>query len=134
MTSLPDGLAMCQEPGSPNDPRWCSSCQALLEVAGQAASPTGRPVMLWLQVQDIHAEYADLVAAGVPVVWGANSGVAGPIEIWIEDPPITYSAASAIGVTSQRRTLCGRSGPSFSARRFCHGADDDLPSDNFGQC
>jgi len=41
-------------------PGWCSSPARLLEVAGHGPA---RPVMLWMQVRDVHAEHARLAAA-----------------------------------------------------------------------
>jgi len=38
-----------------------------LEVAGSGTAPASEQTQLWLQVRDVHAVHAQLVAAGVPV-------------------------------------------------------------------
>jgi predicted enzyme related to lactoylglutathione lyase len=48
--------------------------------------PPGRPVMIWIQVRDIHAEHARLAAVGVPVVQEPAAEPWGLIEMWIADP------------------------------------------------
>jgi predicted enzyme related to lactoylglutathione lyase len=48
--------------------------------------PPGRPVLIWIQVRDIHAEHARLAAVGVPVVREPAAEPWGLIEMWIEDP------------------------------------------------
>jgi hypothetical protein len=58
----------------------------VLKVSGHADGPPGSSVMIWIQVRDVHAEHAQLAAAGVPIV---REPVAEPwdlIEMWIEDP------------------------------------------------
>ena len=56
----------------------------LLEVSGQSDEPP-RGMALWVQVRDVAAEHARLVAAGVKLTpprlepWGL-------VEMWIEDP------------------------------------------------
>ena len=68
-------------------PGWCSSpARGLLEVSGHAAGPPGRPVMIWIQVRDVHAGHVRLAAAGVPVVREPAAEPWGLIEMWIEDP------------------------------------------------
>ena len=39
-----------------------------LEVSRHAAGPPGRSMMIWIQVRDVHAEYARLAVAGVAVI------------------------------------------------------------------
>lgn len=62
----------------------------LLEVSGQ--SPAGDPgaasaeLELWLQVRDVGAEHARLVALGVPVSRPPRLESWGLIELWITDP------------------------------------------------
>jgi uncharacterized glyoxalase superfamily protein PhnB len=40
----------------------------LLEVSELAAGPPGCSVMIWIQVRDVHAEYARLAAAAVRII------------------------------------------------------------------
>jgi catechol 2,3-dioxygenase-like lactoylglutathione lyase family enzyme len=62
------GLAIDREFGPPDDPGVVFFLgPGLLEVSGHTA---GRPVMIWIQVQDIHGEHARLAAAGIPVIRG----------------------------------------------------------------
>ena len=65
--------------------------QGLLEVSGHAAGPPGRPVRIWMQVGDVHAEHARLAATGVPVVREPVIEPWGLIEMWIEDPTASGS-------------------------------------------
>jgi catechol 2,3-dioxygenase-like lactoylglutathione lyase family enzyme len=63
------GLAICREFGPPDDPGLVFFLgQGLLEVSGNAHGPPGHSAMIWLQVRDVHAGYARLAAAGVPIV------------------------------------------------------------------
>jgi predicted enzyme related to lactoylglutathione lyase len=83
------GLAIYREFGPPEDPGVVFFLgQGLLEVSGQAhaTGPPGRPVMIWVQVRDVHAEHARLAAAGVPVVREPVAEPWGLIEMQIEDP------------------------------------------------
>jgi predicted enzyme related to lactoylglutathione lyase len=81
------GLAVYREFGPPEDPGMVFFLgQALLEVSGHAADPPGRSVMIWIQVRDVHAEYARLTAAAVPIIREPATEPWGLMEMWIEDP------------------------------------------------
>ncbi len=60
----------------------------LLEISGQAPAHEGRNagVRLWLQVRDVHAEYARLKAAGAVVRRPPVQEPWGLIEMWLDDP------------------------------------------------
>ncbi|MFD5812740.1 VOC family protein [Streptomyces sp. NPDC127038] len=57
-----------------------------LEVAGRSEVPPSPALKLWLQVADVAAAHAELVAAGVEVVRGPVREPWGLIEMWIADP------------------------------------------------
>jgi len=57
----------------------------LLEVSGRSEQAP-RGMALWLQVRDVRAEHARLVAAGVPVVQAPRPEPWGLVEMWVEDP------------------------------------------------
>jgi predicted enzyme related to lactoylglutathione lyase len=57
----------------------------LLEVSGQSEEPP-HGLALWLQVRDVAAEHARLVAAGVRVTSSPRLEPWGLVETWIEDP------------------------------------------------
>jgi catechol 2,3-dioxygenase-like lactoylglutathione lyase family enzyme len=81
------GLAVYREFGPPDDPGVVFFLgPGLLEVSGHAAGPSGRSVMIWIQVRDVHAEHARLAAAGVPIIREPTAEPWGLIETWIEDP------------------------------------------------
>jgi catechol 2,3-dioxygenase-like lactoylglutathione lyase family enzyme len=81
------GLAVYREFGSPDDPGVVFFLgPGLLEISGPAAGPSGRSVMIWIQVRDVHAEHARLAAAGVPIIREPTVEPWGLIEMWIEDP------------------------------------------------
>jgi predicted enzyme related to lactoylglutathione lyase len=81
------GLAIYREFGPADNPGVVFFLgQGLLEVSGQAASPAGRSVMIWLQVRDVQAEHARLAAAGAPIITEPVAEPWGLIEMWIEDP------------------------------------------------
>ena len=81
------GLAIYREFGSPADPGVVFFLgQGLLEVSGRAAGPAGGPVMIWLQVRDVHAERDRLAAAGARILREPAAEPWGLIEMWIEDP------------------------------------------------
>jgi predicted enzyme related to lactoylglutathione lyase len=81
------GLAIYREFGTPANPGVVFFLGAgMLEVSGRADSPTGRSVMIWLQVRDVQAEHERLAAAGVPVLRPPLTEAWGLIEMWIEDP------------------------------------------------
>jgi catechol 2,3-dioxygenase-like lactoylglutathione lyase family enzyme len=81
------GLAIYREFGPTEDP-WVVFFlgSGLLEVSGQAASPSEPSVMIWVQVRDVHAEHNRLAAAGVPILREPVAEPWGLIEMWIEDP------------------------------------------------
>jgi catechol 2,3-dioxygenase-like lactoylglutathione lyase family enzyme len=81
------GLAVCREFGPASDPGVVFFLgQGLLEVSGRGAGPRPGPVMIWLQVRDVHAEHDRLSAAGVRVVREPATEPWGLTEMWIEDP------------------------------------------------
>jgi catechol 2,3-dioxygenase-like lactoylglutathione lyase family enzyme len=81
------GLAVYREFGSPDDPGVVFFLgPGLLEISGPAAGPSGRSVMIWIQVRDVHAEHARLAAAGVPIIREPTVEPWGLIEMCIEDP------------------------------------------------
>jgi catechol 2,3-dioxygenase-like lactoylglutathione lyase family enzyme len=81
------GLAIYREFGPPDDPGVVFFLgPGLLEVSGHMAGPPGHSVMIWIQVQDVHAEHARLAAAGVPIVRGPATEPWGLTEVWIQDP------------------------------------------------
>ena len=81
------GLAIYREFGPPDNPGMVFFLgQGLLEVSGHAAGPSGRSVMIWLQVRDVHAEHARLAAAGVAIIREPAAESWGLTELWIEDP------------------------------------------------
>jgi catechol 2,3-dioxygenase-like lactoylglutathione lyase family enzyme len=81
------GLAVYREFGPPDDPGVVFFLgSGLLEVSGRVAGPTGRAVMIWLQVRDVHAEHDRLAAAGVRILREPATEPWGLTEMWIEDP------------------------------------------------
>jgi catechol 2,3-dioxygenase-like lactoylglutathione lyase family enzyme len=81
------GLAIYREFGPPDDPGLVFFLgQGLLEVSGPGAGPAGSSVMIWIQVRDVHAEYARLAAADVPIIREPAAEPWGLTEMWIEDP------------------------------------------------
>jgi predicted enzyme related to lactoylglutathione lyase len=81
------GLAVYREFGPADDPGTVFFLgPGFLEVSGGAAGDTGRAMMIWLQVRDVHAEHERLSAAGVRVVREPRTEPWGLIEMWIEDP------------------------------------------------
>jgi catechol 2,3-dioxygenase-like lactoylglutathione lyase family enzyme len=79
------GLAVYREFGSPEHQGVVYFVgNGLLEVSGQSDEPP-RGMALWVQVRDVAAEHARLIAAGVTLTpprrepWGL-------VEMWIEDP------------------------------------------------
>ena len=81
------GLAIYREFGPDEDP-WVVFFlgSGLLEVSGQAASPSEPSVMIWIQVRDVRAEHNRLATAGVPILREPVAEPWGLIEMWIEDP------------------------------------------------
>jgi len=81
------GLAVYREFGPAEDPGVVFFLgQGLLEVSGPGPGSSGGPVMLWLQVRDVRAEHARLIAAGVRVLREPVDEPWGLTEMWIEDP------------------------------------------------
>jgi len=81
------GLAVYREFGPPGDPGMVFFLgSGLLEVSGRADGPSGRSVMIWLQVRDVHAEHERLAAAGVRILREPAAEQWGLTEMWIEDP------------------------------------------------
>ena len=81
------GLAVYREFGPPEDPGMVFFLgQGFLEVSGHADGPAGGPVMIWIQVRDVRAEYARLAAAEVPVIREPVTEPWGLTEMWIQDP------------------------------------------------
>ena len=81
------GLAIYREFGSPTDPAVVFFLgPGFLEVSGHSAGAAGGPVMIWLQVRDVHAEHDRLAAAGVHILREPATEPWGLTEMWIEDP------------------------------------------------
>jgi predicted enzyme related to lactoylglutathione lyase len=81
------GLAVYREFG-PADDRGVVFFvgQGLLEVSGHGPSPSGVPVMIWLQVRDVRAEHRRLDGAGAHVLQEPRAEPWGLMEMWIQDP------------------------------------------------
>ena len=81
------GLAIYREFGPPADPGVVFFLgPGLLEVSGSSAGAVSDSVMLWLQVRDVRAEHARLVAADVRILREPADEPWGLTEMWIEDP------------------------------------------------
>jgi catechol 2,3-dioxygenase-like lactoylglutathione lyase family enzyme len=81
------GLAVYREFGPAANPSVVFFLgQGLLEVSGHGLGPSEGPVMIWLQVRDVHAEHRRLAAAGVRVLREPADEPWGLTEMWIEDP------------------------------------------------
>jgi catechol 2,3-dioxygenase-like lactoylglutathione lyase family enzyme len=81
------GLAVYREFGPAADPGVVFFLgQGLLEVSGHGPGSAEGPVMIWLQVRDVHAEHSRLAAAGVPILREPVTEPWGLTEMWIEDP------------------------------------------------
>ena len=81
------GLAVYREFGTLADPSVVFFLGGgLLEISAPTASPPGRPVQIWLQVRDVHAEHDRLTGAGVRVLREPTVEPWGLTEMWIEDP------------------------------------------------
>lgn len=57
-----------------------------LEVSGRSQTPPTPGLQLWLQVADVAAAHAELLARGVEVVREPVKEPWGLVEMWIEDP------------------------------------------------
>ncbi|HYK68186.1 MAG TPA: VOC family protein [Streptosporangiaceae bacterium] len=81
------GLGVYREFGPPDDPGTVFFLgSGFLEVSGRSDGTTGRALMIWLQVRDIHAERDRLAAAGVRIMREPAAEPWGLTEMWIEDP------------------------------------------------
>jgi catechol 2,3-dioxygenase-like lactoylglutathione lyase family enzyme len=81
------GLAVNREFGPPDDPGMVFFLgSGFLEVSGHAPGPAGGPVMIWIQVRDIRAEYDRLAAADVTVLREPVTEPWGLTEMHLEDP------------------------------------------------
>ncbi|MEV4414379.1 VOC family protein [Catellatospora sp. NPDC049609] len=80
-------LAVYREFGAPDHPGVVFFLgQGLLEVSGATDARPGGAVQIWLQVRDLRAEHARLVARGVPILREPRREPWGLDEMWIEDP------------------------------------------------
>ena len=103
-TAICSALAIYREFSPPDDPGLVFfPGQGLLEVSGYTAGPPERPVMIWIQVCDVHAEHARLAAAGVPIVREPVAEPWGLIEMQIEDPDGTRMVLAAVPRPPVRR-------------------------------
>ncbi|MWA09476.1 VOC family protein [Streptomyces sp. BA2] len=57
-----------------------------LEVSGRSERPPSPGLQLWLQVADVRAAHAELLARGVEVVREPVKEPWGLVEMWIADP------------------------------------------------
>jgi catechol 2,3-dioxygenase-like lactoylglutathione lyase family enzyme len=81
------GLAIYREFGPPDDPGIVFFLgSGFLEVSGHAPGPAGGPVMIWIQVRDVRAEYDRLAAADVTVLREPVTEPWGLTEMHLEDP------------------------------------------------
>ena len=81
------GLAVYREFGPPDDPGMVFFLgSGFLEVSGHAPGPAGGPVMIWIQVRDVRAEYDRLAAADVTVLREPVIEPWGLTEMHLEDP------------------------------------------------
>jgi len=81
------GLAVYREFGLPDDPGMVFFLgSGFLEVSGHAPGPAGGPVMIWIQVRDVRAEYDRLAAADVTVLREPVTEPWGLTEMHLEDP------------------------------------------------
>ena len=81
------GLAVYREFGPPDDPGMVFFLgSGFLEVSGHAPGPAGGPVMIWIQVRDVRAEYDRLAAADVTVLREPVTEPWGLTEMHLEDP------------------------------------------------
>ena len=81
------GLAVYREFGPPTSPGIVFFLgPGLLEVSGHSDGTPEHSLMIWLQVQDIHAEHERLAAAGAPILRLPITESWGLTQMWIEDP------------------------------------------------
>lgn len=81
------GLAVCREFGTgPDRGTVYFLGGGHLEVSGRSETPPAPGLQLWLQVADVRAAHAELVARGVEVVREPLKEPWGLVEMWIADP------------------------------------------------
>lgn len=81
------GLAVYREFGPPEHPGVVFFLgQGLLEISGTSHDAPAGPLRIWLQVRDVRAEHARLVAAGATVTREPRTEPWGLVEMWIADP------------------------------------------------
>jgi catechol 2,3-dioxygenase-like lactoylglutathione lyase family enzyme len=81
------GLAVYREFGPPDDPGMVFFLgSGFLEVSGHAPGPAEGPVMIWIQVRDVRAEYDRLAAADVTILREPVTEPWGLTEMHLEDP------------------------------------------------
>jgi catechol 2,3-dioxygenase-like lactoylglutathione lyase family enzyme len=81
------GLAVYREFGPPDDPGMVFFLgSGFLEVSGHAGGPAEGPVMIWIQVRDVRAEYDRLAAADVTILREPVTEPWGLTEMHLEDP------------------------------------------------
>jgi catechol 2,3-dioxygenase-like lactoylglutathione lyase family enzyme len=82
------GLAVYREFGPPESPGTVFFLGGgFLEVSGHAdGKPATDGIALWLQVRDLAAQHARLVAAGAHVLREPRCEPWGLREMWVEDP------------------------------------------------
>lgn len=81
------GLAVHREFGPPDSPGTVFFVgNGLLEVSGHAEEAGAPSMALWLQVRDVHAEYARVTALGARGLRPPQKEFWGLVEAWITDP------------------------------------------------
>jgi catechol 2,3-dioxygenase-like lactoylglutathione lyase family enzyme len=81
------GLAVYREFGPRDDPGLVFFLgHGFLEVSGGSPQPPGPSLAVWMQVRDVRAEHARLLAAGVTVIREPRLESWGLLEMWLEDP------------------------------------------------
>lgn len=81
------GLAVFREFGPPDEPGLVLFLGGgLLELSGRGQAPASELTALWLQVRDVAAEHARLLAAGVEVLREPRQEPWGLVEMWLQDP------------------------------------------------
>ncbi len=81
------GLAVVREFGPREDPGLVFAVGGgQLEVSGRGADRPTPATAVWLQVRDVAAEHARLVAAGATVLRAPRVEPWGLVEMWVEDP------------------------------------------------
>lgn len=81
------GLAVYREFGDPGNPAVVLHAgNGLIEVSSHGDVSPGTSVELWMQVRDLHEEYARLKGLGVTVLREPRREPWGLDEMWIADP------------------------------------------------